>query len=287
MATWNLPPEVCSRIVRYAADTDLPSLCRTSKLFQEHAEPKLYHDILLRDPRIVSRICSSLTARDGKRAQYLRRFWITFDYRMYPRAPLPEQFWRLIHDVFLKADNLEYLYITEVEACRPWLADPSSVHFQLRDAAFHMHWDRHLAAFLETQKRLRTLAVTGLPWSIDQRGPTHQAHPVAPGSLSDLITFEGRAQIASELLSSPLRHVQTPIDEEDGDAFFTFITKARTCKTLCSLHAVIIPDYLACDALRILAESPLCETLRYIGVLALPLDEVSLSGPLNPAPLTR
>ena len=56
------PAEVCSRIVRYAADTDLPALCLTTKLFREHAEPRLYHDIVLRDPRVAPKICFSLIA---------------------------------------------------------------------------------------------------------------------------------------------------------------------------------------------------------------------------------
>lgn len=273
-----LPAEVCARIVRYAGEGDLPALCRTSKLLQEHAEPKLYQDIFLRDPRSTPRICSSLLIHEGKRASYVRRLWVCLETRLYPRGPLPEPFWKLVGDIFSKVDNLEFLFVTDPEACRSWLTDPTSVHFQLREASLQLLWDKQLVAFLHTQKRLRILVVSDIIDSQSDNNNIQQAHPIFPGSLPELVTFDGPLEVAIELLSCPLRHVHTQIEEQDGDVLLTYLSKVvHTSKTLRSFDAVIVPESLVCSTLSILANSPLAAHMRHIGVLALPLNEVSSS----------
>ncbi|KAJ3548585.1 hypothetical protein NM688_g5277 [Phlebia brevispora] len=269
-----LPAEVCARIVRYAYRGDLPALCRTSKLFQEHAEARLYQEITLQDPRVVSRICGSLLAHEGRRASYLRRFWVSIETRPFLRVPVSEQFWRLISDVLPKADNLELLLAWNPEVCSSLLMDPTSVHFQLRDAIFQLSWDKHLVAFLQTQRKIHSLTISGVDVQADDNGTT-RIQPISSDCLPELITYEGPLEVATELLSRPLRHVQAQIMDEDGDVLLTFLAKAaRSSKTLRSLNAIVIPEFLVCDVLRILADSPLSEHLRHLGVLALPLSEV-------------
>lgn len=271
-----LPPEVCARIVRHTSLSDLPALCRTSRLFQENAEQRLYHDVYLQDPHQAERICNSLLAYEGRRAAYLRFIHVDVDTRLYPRYRLPEHFWRRISDVFLKADNLDYVYMADPEACRSWILDPSSVHFQLREAMLSLSWNKHLVAFLQTQKQLRSLFVYQVESLRDNDAATmRRIHPMAPDSLPGLTTLEAPLLVATELLSRPLRQVQAPMDE-DGDILLAFLSKAaQSNKTLRSLNVHNVPDFLVSDALRILANSPLAAYMRHIGILQLPLSEVS------------
>lgn len=270
-----LPAEVCARIVRHASRSDLPALCRISKLFQEPAEQKLYQTVYLHDPLQTERICSSLLAHDGKRAAYIRAINVEVDTR-YGRYRPPEQFWRRISDVFLKADNLEFAYVGDPETCRPWILDPSSVPFQLRDCLLPLAWNKHLVAFLQTQNQLRNLYVPTVDLIRDNDATIRRIQPMPPDGLPNLITLEAPLLVATELLSKPLRHVQAAIDE-DGDIFLTFLSQAaRSNTTLRSLNVHSVPDFLVSDVLRLLANSPLSAYMRHIGILHLPLNEVSL-----------
>ncbi|KAI0088705.1 hypothetical protein BDY19DRAFT_994069 [Irpex rosettiformis] len=262
-----LPTEVCSQVVQYAYPSDLPALGRTSKAFQVLAETRIYVHITMKDDASLRRIGTALLSRDHVRSSYVRRLWVYQDPRI-SRGPWSEGHWRVIQNILPKLVNLESTYIFDEAYVNTWIFDTNQIRFQLREATFGFNWDNALVNFLEGQHELRILCIQ----APDEDDNTRRT--LAPGSLQKLESFDGPLFVATDLITSPLRRLCIRVDEENAPLFSAYITEfARTNKTLSSLNVLHVPEYLVADSLHVLALSPVSGSLRYLGILNLPVSE--------------
>lgn len=265
----SLPAEVCAQIVHCAGAGDLPALARVSKTLHTLAETRLYHDVTMREPQFVYRICIALLARGSHRTQYVKRLCLYQDSRFVPRGPMPENLWILVRDVLSKLDNLEWIYLCDDAYTNTWIFDISPIRFQLREAHLTFLWDDSFVSFLETQIQIRALTL------IAPEEDETARRVLTPGSLPHLEYFDGPLFAAMDLLSCPIRRLSIRVDEENAPLFSAYIaTLARTSKALRSLNVHHVPEYLVADSLHVLAASPLAASLRYLGILSLPMTEV-------------
>lgn len=265
----NLPAEVCAQIVQCALAGDLPALARVSKTMHVLAETRLYHHVSMRDPQSVYRICVALLSRGSHRTQYVKRLWLFQDTRYCARGPMPEELWILVRDVLTRLDNLESIYLYDNTYMNTWIFDSNHIRFQLRDAHLTFLWDDALVSFLEAQTQIHTLTLT----APDEDERTRRM--LIPGSLPNLENYDGPLFAAVDMLSCPIKRLSLRVDEENAPLFSAYVTElARTNKALRSLNVQHVPEYLVADTLHVLAASPLAGSLRYFGILSLPVAEV-------------
>ena len=264
----SLPTEICAQVVQYARSDDLLALGRTSKAFQVLAETRIYNQIALKDDASIRNMMRSLLSLDHARTSYVRRLCVYQDRRT-NRGTWTQGHWRAIQNILLRLVNLETVYVFDEAYSNSWIFDVNEIRFQLREANLGLSWDSALVSFLESQHELRTLYIQA-PDEEDNARST-----LAPGSLQKLESFDGPLFVATDLITSPLKRLSIRVDEENAPLFSVFITElARTNKTLSSLYVQHVPEYLVADSLHVLALSPLSASLRFIGILNLPIIEV-------------
>lgn len=267
----SLPAEVCAQIVQCARAGDLPALARVSKSLHTLAEARLYHHVTMRDHQSVYRICMALLARGGHRAQYVKRLWLWPDVRYCPRGPMPEELWSLVRDVLTKTDNLEVLYLCDETYTSTWVLDSCRIRFQLREAHLTFLWDDNFVSFLETQSQIRSLTL------VTPEEDDRTRRMLTPGSLPNLEYYDGPVFAAADMLTCPIKRLSVRVDEENAPLFPAYVTElARMNKVLRSLNVHHVPEDLVADSLHVLAASRLVVSLRYLGILSLPILEVSL-----------
>ncbi|KAI0345499.1 hypothetical protein BDW22DRAFT_1352978 [Trametopsis cervina] len=263
-----LPVEICAQIAQHARMSDLPALARVSKPLQVLAETRLYQHIVMRDPPSVYRISISLLARDHQRALYVKRLWVYQDHRA-SRSPWPEDLWDVVRKVLNALHNLESAYLYDESSTNTWLFDPARIPFQLREANLGFHWDDALMSFLEGQKDLQVLTLQ-MP---EDDEITHRT--LSRDALPKVELFDGPLFVALDLRFRPLRRLNIRVDEETVPLFSIYLAElALVNRTLRSLNVQNVPEYLVADSLRVLASSPLAESMRYLGILNLPAAEV-------------
>lgn len=265
-----LPAEICAQVVQYARFGDLPAIGRTSKAFQILAETRLYNHIIVKDTETLNRVGNSLftPARGLARAPYVRRLWVYRDPRT-AEGPWRDAHWRAIVILLPMVINLDNLIIWDDTSVHTWCLDAPTIRFQVREANFVFNWDDSLASFLEGQHELRSLIIQ----APDEDENTRRI--LAPGSLQKLESFDGPLFVAIDLMTSPLKRLCIRVDEENAPLFSSYITElSRVNKTLSSLNVLHVPEYLVADSLRVLALSPLSSSLRYLGIVNLPLGDV-------------
>ncbi|KAI0629933.1 hypothetical protein C8Q77DRAFT_1075868 [Trametes polyzona] len=263
-----LPPEVCSAIVRYAASRDLPALSCTSKAFQRAAEPRIYENMTLRDAQSVYLACYTLLGRDQSRGAYVKRLVIYQDPRRITTrnnlSNTPPQFWLLIQHALIKTVNLESLVIQDPTVSHSWILDHEDIKFQLREAALSLPWDSHLVTFLQTQHKLLSL-------STDDSREDGPLYPLSPHSLPILEVYYGPILVVAELLGSPLKRLKMRADDDTVPLIPTIVSDlAKLLKTLRNLCILGLPEELLLETTHLLSNAVFAPQLRYLGVLPLP-----------------
>lgn len=267
----NLPPEICVKIVHYVGFvSDLLSLCRVCKAFQRAAQAKLFESVILRDPQTTYIACQSINAKNGRLGAFVRRFWMFQDHRRMRdiRSPIPRYVWEEIHNALKNMINLESLHIQDPTASNSWIIAPPSLEFQLLEATIGFAWDANVVAFLQTQNRLRFLH------SLDstEDGPPC---PVPSDALQSLQSYNGSILVANELCRSPLVHLQVMLDEESAPLMLHVLSDlGNTRKNLRSLSILYMPEDMVLETLQLVSKSAFATSLRYLGLLPLPILDV-------------
>ena len=91
-------------------------------------------------------------------------------------------------------------------------------------------------------------------------------------------TLDAPLHVALAVLGSPLRRLRVVLDDDHAPLFAGFLEALVLSNApLQSLQVHAVPDFLAAETLRVLGASVLATTLRHVGVLALPVQDVRLS----------
>jgi hypothetical protein len=271
MGSLVIPQEICSRIVQWTKQTDLPALCLISKAFLRAAECKLYEHLYIGDPAVSYRACQTIASRD-RIALHVRTLWLYQDRRRSnSRGALSPQFWTIVHAALTKTLNLDVLGIADPTYSNSWVL--KDARFQLREANVRFTWDAHLVEFLQSQNRLRTLQTMNAPLPPDGGDPTIIA--LQPGSLPSLQMYDGPLLVAAELMSSPITNLQVFLDQESLTHTYTLIPHlASASKTLRTLSMLDVPEEVSMGIFD------LCSTfipqLRHIGVFPLLISSVAI-----------
>lgn len=221
---------------------------------------------MLGNPNIAFKACQSIVAAE-RLSLYVREFYIYHDTGRRHNMSLPLHFWQAVQAALAKMHNLEVLYVHDPAGDNTFILDPTQLRFRLRHAQLRLNWDEYMVDFLSKQHHLDILQVADSPDSFEPRLP--------PDALPDLRQFTGAITVATQLLTSPLTHMQVTCDNIPSAslmAIFSRLTDTRS--SLRSLSILEVPDAIAVDALRTISTA--CPQLQYIGVLPLPLRHVSI-----------
>lgn len=277
-------PVIAALIVSHSRSFDLISLIYTNKSLSAIAERALYRSLVFSNPQTAYRAC--LTLLDAPRlAAYVHTLALTPRRSASPLANLPRHFWETIHDVLTKLPNLQSLVFPD-----PYGGDasplasatsfswvfPLEVPFTLRDAQIMFPYDAHIAAFVARQRKLRTLHTAEVASSLTRENllPVDHSQDVdgqESPAFPDLRVFDGPMAIASQLLTSPLTHMQT-FQHNESD-LVAFIPKLRCLrKSLRSLSLHYVPENRVAETVGHIGRC--CPDIRHIGVLSLPATHV-------------
>ncbi|KAI0917690.1 hypothetical protein AcW1_007170 [Taiwanofungus camphoratus] len=263
------PSEVLSQIVRYASPQDILTLCRTSKTLQRVAEAKLYECLTLHDAQTALEACQSLTAHDGLRGGYVRRFHFQLDSRRVVQrsTSLPYEFWQTVQSALTTMINLESILLHDPTYTNTWILNSPEIKFQLREAVLWLIWDVNVVTFLQSQNRLRMLHTM----DSTEDGPPCS---IAAGKLQSLEIFDGPLLVLAELIACPLTHVQVSLQEDTVPILPTVITDlGKVRRTLRSLNIVYLPEQLMLETLQLVSTSIFAQSLRHLGIIPLPIQQ--------------
>ncbi|KAI0629917.1 hypothetical protein C8Q77DRAFT_1064854 [Trametes polyzona] len=282
------PPDACSLIVKYVADSKptLVSLCTVSKQFQVAAERALYNTLHLTTHEITISVCRLL-------ANTPRLACLVVALSVYNQedsdesagsgedeeeddGQSPDVYWNALAGALRNTSRLRFLsfYFSDGgQTNKAWVLDGCT--FQLRTFHCDLAWDTHLQAFLGTQSRLSDLYLADF-----------QALAIAPpistaAFLPKLTVLECTFSEAAAALvpDRPVCRVKTCFThsrlEEKRTELQIIMASLRQSKR--RLRALDIADssYTPEFSLELLShitrEAALCTDLRYIGTLVLPV----------------
>ncbi|KAG8214808.1 hypothetical protein J3R82DRAFT_9954 [Butyriboletus roseoflavus] len=260
-----LTPDVCRRIVRWTRRSDLGALCLTCKSLQHEAEAKLYEIIMSGNIQITFRACQSIVSHP-RLGPYVHSFCFLPDSHRRAHREIPEQFWTTLQLALSRMRSLEYLFLQDPAFSNSWvLSDVAHIPFQLLEARLLFYWDIHLAKFLESQNKLKSLHTIDGPVN----DPTLH---LEAGSLPELRIFDGPLAAAEHIVhvGSTLTHLQVVLDKNSEVDVLLFIPKllhlASSLRALSILH---LSEGLSIDVFRSITKA--CPQLRHIGTIPLPL----------------
>lgn len=267
-----LPDEVCSGIIQYIHHSpDLLALCCVCKAFNRVAEAKLYEYVILRDPEETLLACQSLNARNGRLGTYVRQFWVVQDRKRMrdAHAPISRYIWEEVRLALTNMINLEVMHIQDPTMDNSWILTPFP-KFQLHEASIGFVWDQNVVAFLQTQSRIVSLHSMD---SIEDGPPL----PIPRGTLPELESYNGPILIANELFGCPLVHLQVLLDEESAPLLLNVLSNLMSMrKLLRSINIVGLPEDVLVEALQLFSKASFNVNLRFLGLLPLPVPDVSL-----------
>ena len=264
-----LSPEISRRIAQLASSrrSDLCALCLTCKAFQREAEVRLYDGLSFSEPQRAHQACRTIIEHE-RLALLVRTFWFVQETRR--PLPLGQPFWLSIKAALNRMHNLEFLILFDSSFSNTWVLDPSQIKFQLHEAKLRFTWDASLVDFLESQPTLRSLTLFDDVNDLMRVG-------LLPGYLPVLQVFDGPFMVGIQLWNSPLTHLQMIIDREHEvlDQVLPLLPLlAKVYKTLRGLSLLDLPEELVLKSLKIISTA--CPMLRHIGLMPLPISNVSL-----------
>ncbi|KAF9523144.1 hypothetical protein CPB83DRAFT_863381 [Crepidotus variabilis] len=257
-----LSPEICKRIVNNASLwKDVRALCRTCKAFQREAEPKIYCQIQLSDPRRFMLACNTLISNE-RLALHVRIFAFTHQDERSRPPDLGRQFWAQVQQALIATCNLEVLVLSDRSFAHGWILDNQAIQFQLKEAKLFFAWNSALKNFLERQPTLQRLHfVDALEDSI--------SHHLSPGSLPNLELFDGTLMVVPQLLSCPLVYLQVVMDADTETLLSLIPRMACLSKTIRSLNILDIQEDGVLSALA--GISRVLPNLTHLGMLPYPM----------------
>lgn len=288
-----LPPDACSLIVKYVADSrpTLVSLCTVSKQFQVAAERALYNTLQLTTYDLTISVCRLLacTPRVAGLVVALSVFnqgeesgdesGSEDDDAQLPDADADadaDAYWSALAGALRNTSRLRFLsfYFSDGgQTEKAWILDGCT--FQLRTFHCDLAWDTHLQNFLATQIRLSDLYLADFQ-------SLAIAPPISTSSfLPKLTVLECTFSEAAAALvpDRPVCRVKTCFThsrlEEKRTELQIIAASLRQSKK--RLRALDIADssYTPEFSLELLShithEPALCAELRYIGTLVLPV----------------
>ncbi|EIW52328.1 uncharacterized protein TRAVEDRAFT_67418 [Trametes versicolor FP-101664 SS1] len=286
-----LPPDACSLIVKYVADSrpTLVSLCTVSKQFQVAAERALYNTLHLTTYDLTISVCRLLacTPRVAGLVVALSVFnqgeesgdesGSEDDDAQLPDADADtDAYWSGLAGALRNTSRLRFLsfYFSDGgQTEKAWILDGCT--FQLRTFHCDLAWDTHLQNFLATQIRLSDLYLADFQ-------SLAIAPPISTSSfLPKLTVLECTFSEAAAALvpDRPVCRVKTCFThsrlEEKRTELQIIAASLRQSKK--RLRALDIADssYTPEFSLELLShithEPALCAELRYIGTLVLPV----------------
>lgn len=287
-----LPPDACSLIVKYVADSKLTllSLCTVSRQFQSAAERALYNTLDLRGHDYTFAVCDVLsrTPRLAILVIALSLYGQEEDRDDEDFDPPPE-YWEVLHQALRRTTRLRFLNLyldSGGQAAQAWILDGCT--FKLRTFHCDLAWDQHLASFLSTQNRLCDLFLADFREpegpSAPEEGVTPDAHlpALSPAVLTKLSVLDSAFSEAVLALvpNRPVVRVKTCFThsrlEEKREELRAIVDALRRSKK--RLRALDIADssYTPEFSLELLttltADAFFCGDLRYLGTLVLPVD---------------
>ncbi|KAL7279596.1 hypothetical protein ACG7TL_006001 [Trametes sanguinea] len=275
------PPDACSLIVKYVADSKptLVSLCTVSKQFQAAAERALYNTLQLKGHDLTISVCR-LLARTPRLSSLVVALSVYDQDDESDDASVAESdpssvYWEALAGALNSTTRLRFLsfYFSSGQPETAWVLDGCT--FQLRTFHCDLVWDEHLQSFLATQSRLsdlyladyQSLAIT----------PTTSSSSFLP-RLSVLECTFSEAAVAL-VPDRPVCRLKTcfthsKLEDKRTELDILVASLRQSKKRLRSLD-IADSSYDASFSLELLRrvtdDSTLCSELRYIGTLVLPV----------------
>ncbi|OSC98220.1 hypothetical protein PYCCODRAFT_1471276 [Trametes coccinea BRFM310] len=275
------PPDACSLIVKYVADSKptLVSLCTVSKQFHAAAERALYNTLQLKGHDLTISVCR-LLARTPRLSSLVVALSVYDQDDESDDASVAESdpssvYWEALAGALNSTTRLRFLsfYFSSGQPETAWVLDGCT--FQLRTFHCDLVWDEHLQSFLATQSRLsdlyladyQSLAIT----------PTISSSSFLP-RLSVLECTFSEAAVAL-VPDRPVCRLKTcfthsKLEDKRTELDILVASLRQSKKRLRSLD-IADSSYDASFSLELLRrvtdDSALCSELRYIGTLVLPV----------------
>ncbi|EJC98365.1 uncharacterized protein FOMMEDRAFT_149162 [Fomitiporia mediterranea MF3/22] len=281
MAPFTVPPEVARRIARAAADRrTLALLASTSRTLQDAAEKLLYENIELFPHPIQFYLLETL-AECPRVAAHVRTYTLspTAPYRIgmalaheremqrtIQATIVRREFWERVSASLVHLTQLDLLILVDPTVSHSWVLDRART-LRTTEARLGLAWDERVAAFLETQDRLRCLTVS----EVAENAPLA---PLSANALPCLVQFEGPLLVLDFLLHCPITHLKFPIDSEDAVSLLPLVLpELHRLKKLRSLSITTMPPELFLPSMSTISE--VCPNLQYLSHIPLPMDHRS------------
>ncbi|KAI0369412.1 hypothetical protein BV20DRAFT_1020809 [Pilatotrama ljubarskyi] len=276
-----LPPDACSLIVKYVADSrsTLVALCTVSKQFQVAAERALYNTLHLKEYDLTITVCR-LLARSPRLAGLVVALSVYAQEEdsddVSEESELPDDYWNALADALRSVTRLRFLnfhFSGGGQTDKAWILD--GCMFQLRTFHCDLAWDASLQSFLATQSRLSDLYLADYQ-SLAIAPPISTSVFLPRLSVLECTFSEAAAALVPD---RPVCRVKTCFThsrlEEKRTELQIVVASLRQSKR--RLRALDIADssYNADFSLELLSHvtshQSLCTDLRYIGTLVLPV----------------
>ncbi|KAH8106377.1 hypothetical protein DFH11DRAFT_1516667 [Phellopilus nigrolimitatus] len=288
-----LSREAYQLIIRNVSSrSDLCSLARVSKSFQNAAERALYNTLFMDDPELTVELCDTLSAGD-LRATFVDALTIFVtssadrDDEDQQSNGLPGEYWNRLAAALRRMTRLRFFNLhIDHNPSYAWIL--SGCIFKLHSFHCDLAWDANLVKFLNTQDKLRDLyladyASTTPPTSQPEGETVLPVIPPAtvtlhPDSLRALSTIECSFidAISALVPGRPVVRVKTCFSREDAlektaELLNLGTSLRRSSMRVCSLD-LADGSYTEDFSLTMLNEvARRLPELRYLGTLVLPV----------------
>ncbi|KAF8636239.1 hypothetical protein AX17_003724 [Amanita inopinata Kibby_2008] len=290
-----LSMEAYSMIVKYVSHhSDLATLCRVSKSFQNVAERALYNTLCMESVKQTTLICDTLAnqPRLSQLAEALTIYLleqqddeeqhgdgdsntadpgIVLAAASSSRTDVSKVSWELVARALQNMENLLHLNILLRANCpmsTAWIL--KDCNFQLESFHCDLDWGEHLVDFLNSQTRLKDLYI--LDYNVETRSLKADALP----HLSKLECTYSEAAAAIST-GRPITHLKTCFSHEainqKRKELSLLVSSMR--QTTCPIRSIDIADSsysenFSTALLSSITTSLRITDLRYIGTLVLP-----------------
>ncbi|CDO72274.1 hypothetical protein BN946_scf184970.g126 [Trametes cinnabarina] len=276
------PPDACSLIVKYVADSKptLVSLCTVSRQFQAASERALYNTLQLKGYNLTVTVCN-LLARTSRLSGLVVALSVYEDEDdsddgsgSYSGLEPASMYWEALAGALKSTTRLRFLsfYFTSGQPETAWIFDDCT--FQLRTFHCDFVWDRHLQSFLATQSRLSDLYL-----------PDYESLAITPSTSSSsflpkLSVLECTFSEAAVALvpDRPVCRVKTCFThsrlEDKRTELDILAASLRQSKKRLRTLDIADSSYdagFSLELLRRVTDVSLSSELRYIGTLVLPV----------------
>ncbi|KAI0642884.1 hypothetical protein C8Q79DRAFT_915918 [Trametes meyenii] len=281
-----LPPDACSLIVKYVTDSrsTLVSLCTVSKLFQVAVERALYNTLHLKDYDVTVSACAVL-ARTPRVANLVIALSVYAQEEdsdedeqseSYEPAELPNDYWNALAGALRSTTRLRFLnlfFSSGGQTDKAWILGGCT--FQLRTFHCDLVWDVHLQSFLATQARLSDLYLADFQ-SLTITPPISTSAFLPKLTVLECTFSEAAVALVPDRPVCRIKTCFTHSKPEEKRTELQIIAAAlRQSKRRLRALDIADSEYNVDFSLELLSHltsnQSLCQELRYIGTLVLPV----------------